>query len=128
MKSLLLALCIALALSACAEDQNTSETATAPVIEPSAQDIKRADNAEPQDPALAALYNRSCRTCHGVEGMNAPLTLHTAAWQHRLDQRSAQGLLQSARDGYQTMPAMGLCNDCSDADFNALIQFMSHGD
>lgn len=119
----LLVLCL---LSACS--QKPPYTASATINNPTAENVQRADNAEPRDAALAALYNRSCRTCHGVDGMNAPLTLHTAAWQARFDERGAAGMLNSAKNGYQTMPAMGLCNDCNDADFDALIQFMSYGD
>ncbi|MEN9430748.1 MAG: hypothetical protein RJA86_1607, partial [Pseudomonadota bacterium] len=29
------------------------------------------------------------------------------------------------KNGYKNMPAKGLCNDCSDADYIALINYMS---
>ncbi|MCV6597500.1 MAG: c-type cytochrome [Mangrovicoccus sp.] len=92
---------------------------------PTAAQISYADEAMPSDAALAAIYDRSCRACHALEGFGAPLTGHSADWQARLDARGGmQALLISARDGYQDMPAKGLCNDCSDAQFLQLIEFM----
>jgi cytochrome c5 len=34
-------------------------------------------------------------------------------------------LVGHVKGGFRNMPAKGLCNDCSDADYEALIQFMS---
>ena len=93
-------------------------------IRPSEADIAYARSAQPEDEALASIYNRSCRNCHAVAGVNAPLTGHLAAWEPRLAERSRDGLLQSTRSGYRAMPAQGLCRQCSDEDFLALIDFM----
>jgi cytochrome c5 len=91
--------------------------------EPSAQDLARADTLRPADTQLASLYERSCLSCHGVRSA-APLTGFAPAWAPRL----AQGmdmLLTHARDGFNGMPAKGLCSDCSDTDLRGLIHFMS---
>ena len=91
---------------------------------PDAQAKSYARDAVPADPALAALYERSCRTCHSHEEAKAPLTGFAPHWAPRL----AQGmptLLTHVRDGLNGMPARGYCNDCTDASYEALIRFMS---
>lgn len=118
---------LALALSACivAACSQPEAPAAAAATEPTQADIALADSAVPKDDELAAIYERSCRSCHSVHGLGAPLTAHKADWKARLETRGAAGLLESTKNGLNTMPAMGLCNDCSDADFEALIAFMS---
>lgn len=92
---------------------------------PSQADIDYADEASPSDAALASLYDRSCISCHSVEGAGAPLTGHKADWDTRLADRGMDGLLKSTKEGKGTMPAMGMCLDCTDEDFVELIKYMS---
>jgi cytochrome c5 len=92
-------------------------------VEPTEQDVARAETLRPQDARLAEQYERACLTCHATRSA-APLTGFAPAWKPRL----AQGmdvLLTHARDGYKGMPAKGLCSDCSDTDLRGLIAFMS---
>lgn len=75
-------------------------------------------------PELQALYDRSCRNCHGVAGSGAPLSGDIQAW----TPRAAQGidtLLDHTFDGYRAMPPMGACMDCSEEQFEQLIEMMS---
>lgn len=91
---------------------------------PDAQAISHAQQVLPQDANQAALYERSCRTCHSQQASQAPLAGFVPHWTPRL----AQGmpvLLGHVRDGFKGMPARGYCNDCSDQDYEALIRFMS---
>lgn len=69
-------------------------------------------------------YAKSCATCHASGVMNAPKKGDAAAWAPRLKQGEAV-LLAHVKQGYKMMPAMGLCNDCTDAEFKALIKYMS---
>lgn len=94
-------------------------------LEPAPAQIAYAERASPSDATLAAIYERSCKACHGLTGMGAPLTGHAAAWTLRSEQRSMDELVASVRNGLNAMPAMGYCPDCSDEDFSALIKFMS---
>jgi cytochrome c5 len=94
-------------------------------LEPTPAQIAYAERASPSDATLAAIYERSCKACHAVTGMGAPLTGHADAWTLRSGQRSMNELVASVRNGLNAMPAMGYCPDCSDEDFSALIQFMS---
>jgi len=92
-------------------------------VEPTEQDVARAETLRPKDARLAEQYERACLTCHATRSA-APLTGFAPAWKPRL----AQGmdvLLAHARDGYKGMPAKGLCSDCSDTDLRGLIAFMS---
>ncbi|MEE1888968.1 c-type cytochrome [Pseudomonas carassii] len=80
--------------------------------------------AAPADPALAALYANTCQTCHANPASGAPLAGDAAAWAPRLAQ-GVDRLLDHSINGYQGMPPMGLCMQCSEAQFLALIGYMS---
>ncbi len=108
--------------SACSDGPTGS--ATANKIQPTDADIEFARSATPTDEATAKNYQRSCKNCHSIAGVNAPLTGHVADWQARLDARGRDGLLKSTKYGYRAMPAKGLCGGCSDDEFLALIDFM----
>ena len=61
--------------------------------------------------------------------MIAVLLMHpkgdVAIW-HRLNQQKGQeALIKSIRQGMPQMPAMGLCQNCTDEDFAKLIDYMS---
>ncbi|MEZ5503266.1 MAG: c-type cytochrome [Halioglobus sp.] len=80
----------------------------------------------PQQPEIAAIYARSCRSCHTVAATGAPLTGDQDAWAPRLD-KGMGVLLESVINGYGGMPPFGLCMDCSAEQFEALIRFMADG-
>ncbi|RZU38398.1 cbb3-type cytochrome c oxidase subunit III [Fluviicoccus keumensis] len=75
-------------------------------------------------PELEAKYGKSCATCHGSGVLNAPRKGDREAWGPRLKQ-GMPVLVGHVKAGFRNMPAKGLCNDCTDADYEALIQFMS---
>lgn len=83
-----------------------------------------ASKASPADPALAALYESSCRDCHTAPGSGAPQAGDAAAWAPRLAQ-GKDSLLDHTINGYLGMPPMGMCMSCSEDDFASLIAFMS---
>lgn len=70
-------------------------------------------------------YNKSCAACHNTGAANAPKKGDKAAWAPRLKKGEA-ALLNSVKNGFKAMPAKGLCMDCTDADYKALIKFMSN--
>ncbi len=78
----------------------------------------------PADAHVAELYNRSCRSCHAQGAGWAPKTGDRQAWAPRLQQGTAV-LLEHTIDGFNGMPPMGMCFDCNEEDFTALISFMS---
>lgn len=69
-------------------------------------------------------YAQSCAACHAAGVMNAPKTGDKAAWATRKKQGDAT-LLTHVKNGFKMMPAKGLCNDCTDAEYKALIKYMS---
>lgn len=70
-------------------------------------------------------YAQACSNCHGAGVMGAPKAHDKAAWAPRLKQGEAT-LLAHVKGGFKMMPAKGLCNDCTDAEYKALIKFMSN--
>lgn len=83
-------------------------------------------NLVPADPALAEIYNRSCRSCHTVAGTGSPLTGDSAAWAPRMA-KGLNTLVDNVVNGFGGMPPFGLCMDCDADQFEALILFMAEG-
>lgn len=117
--------CAVIFLAACTGDKAV-EVPRAPSgpIAPSQAQIDYAEFAEPDDAYLAEIYNRSCISCHSVDGAGAPLTGHSIEWNRRMKLRGEDGLMASTVNGLEGMPAMGMCADCSEDDFKILISFM----
>lgn len=78
----------------------------------------------PADAELAAIYDRSCRSCHTVAATGAPLTGDAAAWKARMD-KGMDTLIDNVVAGFGGMPPFGLCMDCDVDQFEALIRFMA---
>ncbi len=69
-------------------------------------------------------YNKSCGVCHNTGAANAPKTGDVAAWEPRLA-KGMDTLLGSVKNGLNAMPPMGMCFDCTDDEYKALITYMS---
>ena len=115
-QSLLTVFCVAL-LTACGEGPSADLAA----LEAQSREI------QPADKELAALYNRSCRSCHTIAATGAPLTGDQAAWAERMAKGPAV-LLENVIAGFGGMPPFGLCMDCDADEFDALILFMAKGE
>ena len=76
------------------------------------------------DQAVIDRYNRSCSACHAAGIVKAPKTGSAEAWKPRLA-KGMDTLVLSAKKGMGAMPPRALCNDCTDADYKALIQYMA---
>jgi len=105
-------LALAIALPGCGDDAKPPAT------------HRVASNATPTDPALAQIYANSCQLCHANPAANAPLTGDRKAWEPRI-QQGADTLLDHAINGYNGMPPMGQCVECSEEQFLQLIGFMA---
>lgn len=73
---------------------------------------------------LEARYKKSCYACHGFGANGAPKSFDAEQWAPRLE-KGMDTLVKHARDGFNAMPPKGLCFDCSDADYQALIEYMA---
>ena len=69
-------------------------------------------------------YGKSCAICHDMGVAGAPKAHDAAAWAPRLD-KGTDALLASVKKGLKTMPATGLCADCTDDEYKELITYMS---
>ena len=78
----------------------------------------------PTNAKLAQLYGASCKQCHANPAAGAPLTGDVQAWAPRLE-KGMGTLLDHSINGFQGMPPLGLCMQCGEADFRALIEFMA---
>ncbi len=77
------------------------------------------------DRSVDELYPKSCTMCHAQGVAGAPKTHDVAAWQPRLEAAGGiDGMVTIAKNGLNAMPPRGMCNDCTDAEFKELIEFM----
>ncbi len=75
--------------------------------------------------AIEDRYNKTCAICHAAGAAGAPRTGDADAWAKRLDEKGMDELVKNASKGINAMPPKGMCFDCSDEDFKALIEYMA---
>lgn len=81
--------------------------------------------AAPSQADVAAIYNESCAACHDSGALNAPKKGDVQRWRELKSQKGVSSLVNSVKGGLKQMPAGGLCGQCSDEDYLALIEYMS---
>jgi len=88
--------------------------------------IALADNAPKAKggKSVTERYKETCAMCHASGTQGAPRSGVEAQWQVRLA-KGMDTLLESVKKGYRQMPPMGVCFECSDDDFIALIEYMA---
>ncbi|MCO8166028.1 c-type cytochrome [Pseudomonas sp. 21LCFQ010] len=74
-----------------------------------------------QDPQQ--LFQRSCGLCHNGQAA-APRKGDVEAWKPRLA-KGMDTLVKHVTEGFNAMPVRGLCFDCTQEDYLALITLMS---
>ena len=83
----------------------------------------------PADPAVVervrieGLFRNSCITCHAAGVAGAP-RLGDVRWAELLAEKGMDVLVFNVRDGYNAMPPMGACPDCTEADLRRLVSYM----
>ncbi|MCK5894301.1 MAG: cytochrome c5 family protein [Endozoicomonadaceae bacterium] len=70
-----------------------------------------------------AVYQKACKVCHASGLAGAPRMGHVADWKVRRE-LTMEALLHSVVQGKGSMPAKGMCMDCSTEDFVAVIRYM----
>ncbi len=73
---------------------------------------------------VQALYNKTCVFCHANGAARAPKSYDVEAWAPRV-KKGMPTLVAHVKNGLGAMPPKGLCMDCSDAEYAALIDLMS---
>jgi cytochrome c5 len=69
-------------------------------------------------------YNKACAVCHNAGVAGAAKTGDVAAWAPKLE-KGMDALVASVKSGLNAMPPRGMCFDCTDEDYVALITYMS---
>ena len=69
------------------------------------------------------VYNGACAACHNTGAAGAPKTGDAAGWAGRVD-KGMDTLVSHVINGYNAMPAKGLCMDCSDQELADAVSYM----
>ena len=64
-----------------------------------------------------------CLSCHWEGALGAPRFGQFREWEPRIAQ-GMETLYAHAINGFNSMPAMGACKTCSEADIKALVDYM----
>ena len=70
-----------------------------------------------------AVYNLGRAACHTAGLAGAPMLANQAQWEGRLE-KGLETLTNNAYNGYNAMPAKGLCMDCSLEEIERSVQYM----
>ena len=112
-----LACALVLLLGACGKAEQAAPAASSPPAAPAAA-------VTAANPAIQATYDRTCRSCHAVPGSGAPQSGDAKAWQPRVA-KGIDTLLDHTIGGFNGMPPLGACMECSEDEFISLIELMS---
>lgn len=82
-----------------------------------------ADEATKPPRAADAVLNQYCNVCHLTGWNGAPLSGDANDWQPRLS-TGFDSLFKNTRQGFNNMPPMGTCMDCTDEELQAAIRKM----
>ena len=69
------------------------------------------------------VYNGACAACHNSGAAGAPKLGDASGWTGRVD-KGMDTLVRHVIDGYNAMPAKGLCGDCSDQEIADAVAYM----
>lgn len=69
------------------------------------------------------IYNSNCMACHDTGAASAPKMGDVAAWAPRIKQ-GMDTLHEHAINGFNAMPAKGLCMSCSEDDIKATVDYI----
>ena len=69
------------------------------------------------------VYNLGCAACHTAGLAGAPMFANISQWQSRVE-KGLETLVNNSYNGYNAMPAKGLCMDCSREEIQNSVQYM----
>lgn len=73
------------------------------------------------------IFDSACVICHGKgKQAGAPIIGVASDWEARIA-KGVDTLYINAIQGYNAMPAMGLCSDCSEEEIMATVDYMVEG-
>ncbi|MEX2132098.1 MAG: c-type cytochrome [Pseudohongiellaceae bacterium] len=68
-------------------------------------------------------FAATCAACHNAGVANAPKPDDAAAWNTRME-KGIDAVMVNVINGLNSMPAKGLCFNCTDDDLKAVVEFM----
>ena len=69
------------------------------------------------------VYNLGCAACHTAGLAGAPMFANVSQWQGRVE-KGLETLVNNSYNGYNAMPARGLCMDCTREEIQNSVQYM----
>ena len=69
------------------------------------------------------VYNLCCAACHTAGLAGAPMFANVSQWQGRVE-KGLETLVNNSYNGYNAMPAKGLCMDCTREEIQNSVQYM----
>ena len=91
---------------------------------PAPQQVAAAAAAPAEPRSGEAVYNSKCMACHTTGAAGAPKLGDAAAWAPRVA-AGQETLMANAINGLNAMPPKGMCYDCTDEDYKAMIEYMA---
>ena len=73
--------------------------------------------------SVDSIYTTKCAACHTTGAAGAPKIAVAEEWTARLG-KGMDVLYENAIKGYNAMPAMGLCFDCTEDDIRRTVDYM----
>ncbi|MDA7802172.1 c-type cytochrome [Gammaproteobacteria bacterium] len=69
------------------------------------------------------IYTSGCAACHDAGVAGSPVTGNISQWANRIP-KGMDMLVNNAYNGYNAMPAKGLCTDCSKDEIAAVVKYI----
>ena len=81
------------------------------------------ENMTPKIRSGETVYNLGCAACHTAGLAGAPMFANVSQWQGRVE-KGLETLVNNSYNGYNAMPAKGLCMDCTREEIQNSVQYM----
>ncbi len=93
-----------------------------PVMSSPAPVLEEPNAIPPRTPE--GTYEQYCIVCHGSGVAGAPKFRDASDWKKRMAGRTLNDLTATAIKGLNAMPAKGTCQECTEAEIKAAIEYM----
>jgi aldose sugar dehydrogenase len=87
------------------------------------RDTTNTELDQPIERSGEAIYMTICASCHSADLPGTPHLSDTRDWSARLG-NGINSLYESALQGYNGMPARGMCTNCSETEIKAAVDYM----
>tara|TARA_B100001758_G_C18359142_1_gene584601 strand:- start:905 stop:1312 length:408 start_codon:yes stop_codon:yes gene_type:complete len=85
--------------------------------------LENSDNTTSIARSGESVYNLGCAACHTAGLAGAPMLGNISQWQGRVE-KGLEVLTNNSYNGYNAMPAKGLCMDCTEEEMQNAVQYM----